>query len=244
MSIALVQSKTVVLAGSVPTLTLDSTPVAGNVLVACWGAADGAGAGYGAWTAQAGVTWQNPTEYADFDGRMAGGIACGTVGVGASAVVELDLGDGSPTDTTIIVAEFSGLRSSPFDDAEFADGDAQTPTSPSITNSFKNALLVAGFSWKSSASAAGTWTNSFSHIASVGNSSMRSVMGYRVVSAVGSYNTASGLSVGDGSENYAATIMSLLAPVPTGGSDSQMLLRSIGSFHKLKFSNGSHRSKL
>lgn len=202
MAIAKVQQKANSANGTVCSITLDSTPTVGNLLIGVFG--DDAQEIADAAIVQTNVAWaQVGSEIAS----GAGGKLIMCVGVvSASPGTQINLGTDSSAFLGGSVIEVSGLRSSPFEGSATSSGTNHTSTTATLATTYASQILVAGHKWGTvdvGATVPTTPTNSFLMGASAIRTQGCISLSYRIVSAAGSYSTASPLTgVFDDSEGF------------------------------------------
>ena len=192
MAATLVQSAEGTSTLATVTASFPSTPTNGNLIVLCFASDDYNGTPNTGWTQSTGMEQQT----------FHGSYLWWRVASGGSNSFQYTIG--SASNSSWVLLEFSGLDVSPYDvsNGQFRQSSGQTYTTPSITPSAGDRLLVAsmGASLSSGVDLSGdltTWLNSFTHIRSSGPSSYSGTAdsvgaAYNTVTANGSTSYSSG----------------------------------------------------
>jgi len=173
------------------TASFASTPTNGNIIVLCFAADDYNGTPNTGWTESTGMRQQT----------YHGSYLWWRVASGGSNSFQYTIGSG--TNSSWVLMEISGLDSSPYDisNGQFATGSAKTYSTPALTPSAGDRLLVAAVNFnRNSGTLAGNtvtgWTNSFTAVDSIGSgpsgTNTTASLAYRSVTANGStsYSTS------------------------------------------------------
>lgn len=206
MAIALVKSAKGSSALATTTASFASATTAGNLIVLGFAADDYNGTPGAGWTQSTGMEQQT----------FHGGYIWWRISTGET---NFQYVIGSATNSSWVIAEFSGVDASPYDvsNGQFVQsGGASAYTTPSITPSTGNRLLVAfmGASNNSNLSAQswGTWVNSFTAIDSIGSggSGTNDLAGlaYRLVTGNGSTGYSGGATASQTTQSRSGLIIS------------------------------------
>lgn len=220
-AITLVQSGTASnsVAATTLSITLGSTPTAGNIIVVA-GASDTNSAA-SPFVSGTGIVWMaNNTGGASSTSSL---LAVGHVLSGASATITLTFGTSGGA--AIAAAEYSGV-SAWFDQSASSGASTSTAASGSTgTTSHANQLWVGALAGRFGTSASGgLWaspTNSFTirgqAVSTTGTANDRMVaLLERIVSSTGTANAGATMTVGTGTTVWAAQVLTLEA-IPTAG---------------------------
>lgn len=165
MAATVVQSAEGTSTSATVTASFSSTPTNGNLIVLCFAADDYNGTPNSGWTQSTGMEQQT----------YHGSYLWWRVASGGSNSFQYTIG--SATNSSWVLLEVSGLDAAPYDvsSGQFAQSSSSTYTTPSITPTAGDRLLIAsmGGSQASADMSAdlNTWLNSFTHIRSSGPAS-------------------------------------------------------------------------
>lgn len=184
MAIALVQQKLSQPTGatSFVNVVLDATPTNGNTLILTL--RRGTTTNVITSITQTGATWSKATQVA---ANSDSEIWYSTAASSASATVKVTFtSSASVTGTIINVSEWSGFSGSvTLDVSNTASGTSQNPTSPSITTTKANELLIAALSLGSTVSVSPP-DSSFTALSATDTNA---AFAYRIVGSTGTYST-------------------------------------------------------
>lgn len=164
------------------TITLNNTPVSGNLLILCVNA-----------------DWDIPTAPSGW--TLIQKQASNCIGAiyfkvaGASEPKNITVTQSSSSSMAIYVMEFSGMSASPLDTSSFATNQVSPVNSGTTPTTIQaNELLIATANFSPDTNTLVTsWSNSFSEkvqIVPSAGTALRLAVSFRIVSATGAYSTA------------------------------------------------------